>query len=171
MKLGAQNKTCQNCWSKLRSFRLVFAILFSVALIVGQASPMQARHLAAGDSEWIEICGGDDGSYFVQIDQDGESQDQHHDCKNCSLCAVAGSGANAVLAANGGIVYLSVVMNVGFPLHFSVVTDRPEQLWSSSRAPPTKRTKQNSLFCSSFFQKILHRDFYVSARINRVRTS
>ena len=111
---------------------------------------MQASHSAPGNSGWIEICGGEDGSFFIQADQDGEGQDPSHDCNDCSLCAVSWNGANAVPATKNDVIQLSTDFGFAFPQHFNVVADCPEKHWSTSRAPPDQSANRKTILSNAF---------------------
>jgi len=138
MKLSSIRTTCKNFWDNLRKSRSFLVLLLSFAVIVGQVFPMQASHLRYADSDWIEICGGENGSYLIQAGQPGEGSKQDHDCSDCSLCAGFGNGANIAPVTGRDMLQLSVFADFAFAQDYAVFTDRPEKHWSTSRAPPYK---------------------------------
>lgn len=124
---------------------------------------MLASHLSSADSGWIEICGGEDGSYFVQTNQNGEGQEQGHDCNDCSLCVVSWNGANAVPTTYNDVFQQSAGLGFAFPRHYSVVTDFPEKHWSTSRAPPIVSIKKDIEVRNTFFLNRLYSEYFEDA--------
>ena len=171
MTLSAIRKTGKNCWDVLRTSQLVLILLLSSAVIIGQVFPMQAGHLRLGDSDWIEICGGENGSHFIQAGQSGEGSKRNHDCNDCSLCAGSGNGANIVPATGRDIFRLSVFADFAFAQDYTVFTDRPEKYWSTSRAPPNGCINGIPVLRHSVFLKPSHDDYSEGVQTNQAGTS
>lgn len=163
--------TCRKCWSYLPNSQLLLVLLFSFAVILGQILPLQAGHSGFGDSELIEICGGEDGSYFIDASQNSEGSEQGHDCSDCSLCTISGNGANGVPAAGSDMVQLSAVVELAFSPEYTVFTDCPEKHWSISRAPPIEYINRFYILHNSFSLNHLHNKNLEDAQTSQVGTS
>ncbi|MGR3662859.1 MAG: hypothetical protein ACU0CA_17020 [Paracoccaceae bacterium] len=159
MTLAAFRTANKNCWEYLWKPQSFFVLLLSFSVLIGQVLPMQAAHLMLAESGWVEICGGEDGSYLIKSDQNGEGSEQGHDCNDCSLCTVSANGMNAVPATGGEMFQLSVFANVVFPQDYAFLTDCPEKNWSTSRAPPHKSTKRMPILRKSFSLNLLHSEY------------
>jgi len=171
MTLSAIRKTSKNCWDILRASRLILILLLSSAVMMGQVFPMQAGHLRLGDSGLIEICGGENGSYFIQAGQTDDDSKPNHDCNDCSLCASAGNGENIVPASGNGLIQHSVFVDFPLVRGSNVFIDRPEKYWSLSRAPPNKSINRIPALRTSVFLKPLRGDFSEGVHISQAGTS
>lgn len=171
MILSSIKTTCKNCRDDFRKSRSFLILLLAFAVIIGQVLPMQAGQLALGGSEWIEICGGENGSYFIQAGQSGGDSKQNHDCDDCSLCAVSGNGANIVPVIGRNMFQLSVFADVAFSQDYTVFTDRPEKHWYTSRAPPNKCINRIPSLSKSVSLKLLHDDYSEGAQTSQAGTS
>lgn len=123
---------CQNrCRTILLSLQYVLTGVFALAILLSQAVPMQAAH--SGDG-WIEICGGDEGSYFIQIGEDTGSGNR--DCAHCDYCLTPGSSAVAHFPNFSGINFTLKFVDLSLPDFDETPAPNPAQYWPANRGPP-----------------------------------
>lgn len=145
----SQSQIFQSCGSGIRH---VLSVLLCLSLFLGQTTPSMAGHPSSASLGWVEICG-DDGSYFIQIGEDGEEQSPA--CVHCDLClgpAVDTQGANALWHM---MRTLPAPTTIFYSIDRSQHADCPEQFWSACRGPPivsTDKTMKTLLFrtCKKF---------------------
>lgn len=120
--------------------RYFSTVILSLAVLLGQVLPMQADHSNAG---WMEICGGEDGSYFVQL-ADG-SGGQGQECTHCSACMLAGSSPASTPPKIAGLTLEPKLIELPLATHPAPVTSHPEQFWSACRGPPLEGTEKSMI--------------------------
>ncbi len=112
--------------------RLGIAAICTVLLALPGVLPSAAQ--AAGDGEWIEICG-TDGVELIRLDMaDGAPSDLPcPDCDDCTTCAVFATGA----------LPPALMRPVGphdtpiEPMRYAPeIPDNPARFWPDNRGPP-----------------------------------
>jgi len=112
--------------------RWVLSIVLSLSVFLAQSIPAMADH-GLNTSSWLEICG-DGGSYFIQIGEDG--QEQEDECAHCDYCLTPVWDTSAVHSTNHGVSVLISFANISFTTDQAIVPVSPEQYWSACRGPP-----------------------------------
>lgn len=111
--------------------------VLSLALVFAQSMPMSAS--VSGDGTWIEICGGEDGSYFIQQD-DGTPQHTPMECVHCDGCLMVSNISNAHEPSDW---FLSVPLGASHVIFSPAQTTGlagAEQYWAACRGPPLQNT-------------------------------
>lgn len=129
-----QSQTDQSFGSGVR---YVLSALLCLALFLGQTMPLMAAHSSNAPLGWVEICG-DDGSYFIQIGEDGEEQPLA--CLHCDLCLGPAAGTPETNAPWHMQRALPAPTTIFYSFDRSQRTDCPEQYWSACRGPPIVST-------------------------------
>lgn len=120
--------------------QLLHTAMLALAVLLAQVLPMQA---AQSDGGWMEICGGDEGSYFVQL-EDGSSG-QEHGCTHCSACLLATSTATTIPPKIDNLILQLKLIDVPLAVQLTPVTSHPEQYWSACRGPPLEGTEKSMI--------------------------
>ena len=113
--------------------RWVWGIMLSVAVLLGQSFPVMADHGSNLSAIWVEICG-DGGTYFVQVDEDGQKQES--ECSHCDYCIVPMGDVQADNSPNHNDLASLDFTNSSYLVVPATLPDNPEQYWSACRGPP-----------------------------------
>ena len=130
--------------------RWVISALVSVAVLLAQPVSGDGNHGINSLDGWTEICG-DGGSYFVQLDQDG--QEQAPECTHCVFCVVPSADVKAVNSASIGTLVSTDFTLINYFADEAVLPVSPEQYWSACRGPPIASPVNNMTISTSLFDK------------------
>ena len=142
MKLNEQTSHYQSRRSSRFDTRWVLSIVLSIAVLLGQSMPAVAGHGSGSSAGWIEICG-DGGSYFVQIDKNG--QKKAPECVHCDFCLVPSGDTQGVHSTLLSASALTDFTTVSYLFDLAVLPDSPEQYWSACRGPPIASVENNMI--------------------------
>lgn len=111
---------------------------------------MQAGHAANGSSGWIEICGGENGSYFVETEPG--SGENNQSCEHCSFCVTTTNTTAAVVVQRADVLFLVAATEIIHPVDQVFLAPGPEKYWSPCRGPPAGEKKINTtVYVNSLF--------------------
>jgi len=116
---------------------LALSIVLSFVVLLAQSVPAMSGHNTAA---WMEICG-DGGSYFIEVDENGEEQEQ--ECAHCDYCLLPSSDAQGVHAASPNTSALIEFTTISYLSDRDFLPDSPEQYWSACRGPPIANSENN----------------------------
>ena len=119
-------------------FRWGANAVLAVVVLLAQVLPMNAGH-GGGSGDWLEICGGEDGSYYIQLD-DGSELPAPTECQHCDACMLF-TGANGLTTirdqflqapSDYGVAVFGVAQTAGLA--------GSEQYWAACRGPPLENS-------------------------------
>ncbi len=116
----------------------VLCVVLSVAVFFAQSMPMNASVVSHGGN-WIEICGGEDGSYFIQL-EDGAPQPGPLDCDHCDDCLLMANTLSVNATPEWAALAPFGFGTLSFDLAQTVGLAGAEQYWSACRGPPLEKS-------------------------------
>lgn len=112
----------------------VLCVVLSVAVFFAQSMPMNAE-----SGSWMEICGGEDGSYFIQLDNNAPHP-ASGDCEHCDSCLLMSNTLTVNITPEWAVFAPSGIGALSFDLAQTVGLAGAEQYWSACRGPPLEKS-------------------------------